>query len=324
MKKSRLKVINYIATILLIGLIGWYISNNWASFQQITLVNEWLILGVLGFLIINIYTIGMVVEIAIEPHGIRISKGEVFGLSSLTRFANQIAPGYLGATIRAVYLKKKYKVSYSEFSSSFLLSNVLQFLISGVVVLAIFTFQNRSLGGPQSISIVFLAMLFFVSLLFIPLSAISGWTNDFARGRNNRVFTRLTSIIEEYAKVRKHPGLLIRTLFWMVLTLLTSTIAFMCLYGMLGDTISFVDALFISAFAGWSIIFSLTPANIGVREGLMAVAAQLIGVSVPLTITVAFLYRIITFLLVAALSAYFAPKLFNKKISNLKSLSFSK
>ncbi len=323
MRKKYPRLISAVTLLSFTVILTWYLNNNWAQFQGIDLVNPLLLLPTLILIFANIYCVGAVLELAIEPHGVKLSKNEIFGLSALTRFANHISPSYLGAAIRATYLKKNYDVSYAKFTSSFALSNVLQFLISGLLVLTIFFLYIQSFANFQPILVIIFALFAFFTALYMPVgniaSLIAGKSAKL-RGKKAKVLERLSEAVTQYDKVRSHPGILVRTLWWMLTLLFVSSITLWLLYRVLGFDVDLVATLFITSIAGWTIIFSITPAGIGIREGLMVFAANLAGVSIPATLTAAILLRVLTFLTISTLSSYYAPKLLNTTIRNLKSL----
>lgn len=298
----------------------WYVSSNWEKFQEISIVNPVLFIPIIFLVFVSVYSIGMVVELAVEPHGVKLSKNEIFGLSALTRFANQISPGYLGATVRALYLKKNYKLSYSKFSSSFILSNILQFIIAGILALIIYGVSSDTfeVGSPLFFMLIFVLM--FLAILFLPILGLANSINKASKSFNSKILRRISIIIEQYNKVRSHPGLMYRTLFWVIVSLASSSLMILIFYEIIGFSVDILPAIFIAALANWTIIFSVTPAGIGVREGLMVVGAEIMNISIPATLTVAILMRLTIFLIVAILSSYYAPRLLNTTMTNIKAL----
>jgi hypothetical protein len=323
MKKTRRYTLSIVATLLVVGIFAWYIIQNWSQFQSISLESPWLLLVAAGLISINLYSFGKLFELAIEPHGVKLNRSEIYGLSVLTRFSKQISPAYIGATIRAVYLKKNYNVSYAKFSSSFLLSNVLQLIISGTLALAIYAFHENTLFNSRPIIAILVVVLLFLMLIYGPLTFFISALKRKTSNHKSKVLERLVAASEHYNKLRSHPKLLMRVFTWMLSTLAVSSATLFALYQSIGVDINVVSVVFISTLLSWSMVFSITPAGIGVREGLMALGAGLMGVPIPQTIAVSLLLRFITFIVVGLLSAYYAPKLFNTTLVNIKNVSRS-
>lgn len=319
MKKYK-RFIGIIILLLILAAFTWYITSNWAGFQDIQLSNPaWLIPAIL-LIIINLYSIGAVLEVAVEPHGVFLSKKEILGLSSITRFANNVTPSYLGTAIRAVYLKKKYDVSYAKFTSSFAVSNIVQLVISGVLALLILISQTGFATEYTMIVFMLVFILFFVIVLSLPL----GWLVSFFARLSDRktkktakVFERLSVVVAEYGKIRSQPKLFIKMFVWTLVALLSTTGTVYFIYLSLGLDIPFISAAFIAILGSWAIVFAITPGNIGVSEGLLVIGAQLMGVSIPITIAVAILRRLVVYLVTFILASYFAPKLLNMPVTKM-------
>lgn len=312
--------ISLVPLVIILAAFYWYISSNWSEFQSLELSNPIYFIPAVLFVALNVFSIGALLELAIEPHGTKLSNKEIFGLSSLTRFSNQISPGYLGAVVRASYLKKNYNISYSKFSSSFLLSNILQFVISGFAALAVYVFYSADNAESKPIVLILVTVAVLMLMLYAPTKKLSQAIERLSRKRKSKVLERLADALNQFDKVRRHPNLFLRSLGWMIVTLLSSSVILLSLYMALGYNINFAAALFIASLASWTIVFSITPASIGIREGLMVIGARIMGVPIPLTISVAIILRIVTFTTVGALSFYFAPRLLNKTIFNIKSI----
>ena len=316
--KSPKNLIKYVVTLFVLGVFAWYISANWDKFQEISLSNPLFIIPAVIFYVLNIYCMGNIVELAIEPHGVKLKKHEVFGLSALTRFSKQITPGYVGSTVRAVYLKKNYGVSYAKFSSSLILSSILQFVVSGILAVSLYFSYSRSFDDTRPVFVIAFSLLAFAGLLYLPVS----WFAKLLEKKNlikNKLVERLHAVVLEYDNVRKHPKFFYRSFLWIIVTLAASSITLAMFYYALGYQIGVAEVLFINALTSWTTIFSITPSAIGIREGLMVIGAGLMDVPIPETIAVSVLMRIVMFLVVASLSSYYAPKLLNTTLSNVTS-----
>lgn len=103
----------------------------------------------------------------------------------------------------------------------------------------------------------------------------------------------------------------------MLVNVLALGATYFLLYASLGTHLTLVSVLFISSLTSWSVLFAITPGSLGVREGLMVVAAQIAGVPIAATLVVAILLRLLTFIVAGILSAYYTPRLLNTSIFKL-------
>lgn len=322
MKKELIKsVLGTLIVILFVVTAVWYVIANYDDFAKLTITEPWYILPAILAIVLNIYASGVVIDLAIEPHGVKLTRKEAFGLASITRFSNQFSPSYVGATIRAAYMKRVYGVSYAKFSSSFIISNLLQFMISGLFTIATFIALDPSSKNDKLLYFVIGAVVLFVAILYAPLKSLTRFTEKRSSKDNKKgkFFERLHTIIEGYSTVRSHPKLLPRTIFWMIIITISFSMSYYLLYAALGFHISIVSAFFIAALSGWSILIAITPGNLGIREGLMVIAAQVAGVPISVTLLVAILVRVLMFVTSGALSAYYSPRLLHTSIFRLGS-----
>lgn len=321
---SRLKkTLRLVLSILFIGLIAWYIAVNFDKFQQINISNPGYLLLAAIFMLLSIYCQGKLIDIAVEPHGINLKQGEVIGLSAITRLGNIVSTGYAGTAIRASYFKSKHNVSYTKFSSSFVLSNVLQLLYSGIILILIYSFNKHSDVSTSVAVIIITSIIFMTLLLLTPIRPFRVVVSKLTSKFKNKFFKLLATAVEEYEKVRKHKGLLIRIFIWLIFSVLSSTGILTSIYHSLGTNISILSAMFISIMSSWAIIFAITPANIGISEGLLVFGAGIVGVSIPVTITLAIIQRFISVAVSAGISFFAAPKLFNLSLKNILSINRS-
>lgn len=313
------RLLGAIIALVIIGIFVWYIASNWQQFSQLSFVHAWLLLPALVVAGINIYCVGMLMELALRPLGVRLSSQETLGLASLNRFCNLISPGYLGAAIRAMYLKKTYRFSFANFSSSFLASNLVLFLVSGLLALLAFGLSGGSLGGESgNLPIILLvAVVLFTGMLIMPFGPVRQCLEKLRAKRKNKLLERFSAALAGFIKIRHQPLLFYTLALWAALSIGTATLMVWLLYHTLGYPIAFLSALFITAIGNWGVIFSITPANIGIREGLMVIAAHVMQVPIVETLAVSLLMRLVVFVVAAVLSSYYAPKLLHTSLTHI-------
>lgn len=316
-KKAVKSSISILIVIIFVLSVGWYASRYWHEFNSLSVTNPLFIIPSIVFIVINIFGAGTLFDLTVEPHGVKLTKSEAFGLANITRFSNQLSPSYVGATIRATYLKRVHQVSYAKFSSSFLVSNLLQFMLSGMFTIALFFTLTPSVDDATPLIIIGAVVAIFIALLYAPVNplvALAKKMEDRRSGPSKKIFERLGVLLASYTTVRKHPNLLPNMIIWMLVTILSSGAIYFLVYQALGVQIDIVGALFISALTNWSIILSITPGNIGIREGLMILAAQIAGVSIAATLLTALLIRLLVFIVSGLLSLYYSSRLLSTSI----------
>lgn len=310
MKRSILKQFIGLAVIFIfVTLTAWYVVSNWSEFASLRITNAWLLLPASLLLLINVYAAGILIDLTMEPHGVSLSKNEAFGLASMTRFINQVAPTYIAATVRAAYMKRVHRISFTQFSSSFVISNLLQFFISGILSIVTFLLLFRAVDNAQPIIIVVIGSILFLGTLLVPPHIFIGiFERLLANSRSKwvtKAVNQIVTLLLAYDTVRSHPGLLPRTIVWMLVTTFAIGGVYYLLYQSLGFQIGLVEALFIATLSGWSILFAITPGSLGIREGLMVAAAGIAGVSIPATLLVAVLLRLLMLVVPGGISLFY-------------------
>lgn len=305
-KKNSLRLA---LAIIVIGLFCWYIVDNWSRIVAISIEHPWLLVLTIPVVILSILSSGAINEIAIEPHGVKVTRKELFGLASINRFTNQFAPSYVAASVRAVYFKKQHNVSYAKFSSSFAVSNVLQLVISGVLAIVAYALVSFSDFQFQGIAAIAITLAILLVAMFLPMGPFSRLLTSLYRRFPNKPLERLSVLPEEFAKVRSHKGLLLRLVGWILTMVISSGVLVWLIYASLGASINPLSALFIGALGSWGLVLSITPGGLGIREGIMAFAAHLLGIDVTTTIVVALIMRISVSAVSGILFLYYSRKM---------------
>ena len=312
------KYSNYISAIVLLTfaiLVYWYVHENWHLFKNIALINPYAIIGVLLLILFNIYAVGMTLEIAVEPHGVELTQNEIFGLAMVSRFANHTLPAGIGASLRAFYLKKNHGVSYTEFASSISVSVALQFVVTGSMALLIYYWYVSTISDSDGL--LMLLGLCVVAVIFLfPVN----WIIKYIPASKNKFYQKIYDLGKLYATIRSSPQVFLRSAFWILVSVFSAALSIYLLYYSLDYSVEIYKVIFISSMGVWGMLVSLTPGNIGIREGLMTVGAGLMGVSIPETLIVALVFRLLTFLTAIGFSAYFIPLLFGISMFQIKSL----
>src|SRR3546814_16656700 len=131
------------------------------------------------------------------------------------------------------------------------------------------------------------ARLSFFLVLFAPLGFFQTLLSKVRVKHDNKLVETLCVVLDSYIQVRSHPGMIQKIALWTTVTTAMSVLTIMSLYYMLGFDVSVLQAVFITAIGSWGLIFSITPATIGIREGLMVFAAQVFDLPVAETLSVA-------------------------------------
>lgn len=308
--KAKLKLALLPIGLGLIAYTIYIIVGNFSSLKSLSLLNPYLILLSVLLITINVYATGRLFDVALNnANNQKILPAESFGLAALARFGNYISFGQVGFVIRVLYLKKFHSVKTSDSIINLGVGNLVFYFISIVTAIVIFYLKgNDSIISPQYTNLflaVFLAILLLI-FLFAKTSFLSAIHKKY---------------LKDYSSSLKSLFLSKKTFLdfsiWSTIMLLTFSAMLIVEFGILGEKLSIIDALFLTGLANMAAIINITPAGIGVSEGLLLLGGSIIGISPELLIASALIRRAVVFSFVSLVSYYFSRKIFGKSLLDL-------
>lgn len=294
--------------LLFLALVALYVVNNWAEFARLELKKpEFLLL--LGFMaLINLYSTGRSMDAVLRPLGLSLGRFETFGLASITRLGNQIAPGKLGLAARATYLKRTYKLPLTQFASSLAAAQILTYFISSMLGLGAVVILWQFMYAPQLIPFALLLGGIIVGLLGLLLFSPK------IKERNNKIYNYCAKAINGWHTIRRDGNTLLNASFWVAINVLSQALMIFAAFSSFGVNVSIVKSLFIASINIFSVVIAITPAGLGITEGLMVLSATAVGLSVSVTLSVALLRRVVAFIVVFIATLFSSHKLFGKSM----------
>jgi uncharacterized membrane protein YbhN (UPF0104 family) len=244
-------------------------------------------------------------DVVLRPIGLRLKRVETFGLAAVTRLGNQIAPGKLGLAIRASYLKRKYSFPLSKFASALGAAHILMYLFSSLLGLGALLMVARSDAGVETATFVLLlgGMCIFLLGLLLFSPQIKEGSNFFTR--------HLSRVINGWFFIRRDGHILRLASGWALAHVLSMALVIFAAFNALGADIGVLQALFITSLVILTGLIGITPAGLGINEGLIVVAATVLGLPVSVALAAALLRRVVAFVVLVVVTPLFARKLFD-------------
>ena len=188
------KLLSSALLLILLALAIKYLIDNIHDFRQISLVNIYLLIPITIIFIVSYILIGLSNVYLLKPLKLNLGFLEGFQLAIVNGFYNLITPFRGGLAARAVYLKQKYKFSYTNFLATIAASYLIFFLIASFVgIVSMYFIYNTTKAFSV---IIFLIFLFF----FIPLIVIVLFSPTFPEKRSAP--RRLWPAIKTYGESR--------------------------------------------------------------------------------------------------------------------------
>lgn len=282
-----------------------YITNNWDEFLSLRLEQPYLVILLCAGVLASLYSNGALMDVVLRPLGLRLLRMETFGLAIITRLGNQVTPGKLGLAVRASYLKRKHDLALSKFASALGAAHILMYLFSSLLGLGALLVLKRFDANLDTTTFVLLLSGFSIFLLGLLL-----FSPQVKEGRN--FFTRhLSRVINGWSIIRHDQHIIGLASIWALIHVLSAVIVTFASFNALGADISFIEGIFITSVVVLGALIGITPAGLGINEGLIVVAASVLGIPVPIALAAALLRRVVSFAILVMIAPLFSRKLFN-------------
>ena len=299
MKPQTKKLISISVLIVLALLLAYYIKTTLSDFKKLTLVNPLFIIILIILFIFSYFTIGLITKNLLKPLNVKLKGIEAFALSIVTGFYNLITPFRGGMATRAVYLKKKHDFSYTNFLATLAASYILVFLIASFLGLLSTYLIYLSEG-------IFSWILFLIFLgLFLSLSFIVIFSPKFQETRYNFI-NNFIKVINGWHLIKDDKRIIFIVSFLTLIQLLIGTLMLYLQFKVFGIEIDLIKCLFLVSIGNISMLFAITPANLGVGEAITVFSASTIGITAIHSLSATILGRAISFLVLFILGPIFS------------------
>lgn len=302
-KEIRTKnIFSVVLTTALLILFTLYFLKNGEDFKIVFEIKP-IFIVLLSILYSVLFALeGLFIKIVLEAFNKKITVGESFYISSLSRIGNYLLPMRAGIAMRAAYLKKKFKFPYSEFISTLYGYYIILFLQYSFI--ALLSLGYKFVANEEQYMLlalffggIFITMLFF-SLIKLPTDKIPIF--------ENKIVNKLLGIIKKIANgwntiVSKKKTL--KNLFLISFAnILVNIMIFGTQFWALEIPITLPNISLYSSLAGVSLLISVTPGSLGLREAIFFVTSNSLNLNSQEILQLALLDRGIMFGLLIILS----------------------
>jgi uncharacterized protein (TIRG00374 family) len=306
---AEMKVSKYIrqilALIILAIFVAYFIANK-EKFRILLHMNFWLLILVASCYVVSIISNGIFTKFILEPFRKYISVVESFYVSLISSVGNFFAPAGVGFAFRAVYLKQKHGLQYSDYISTLSGNYILVFLINSIIALfSLAMLRNSSSARFETLVIIF-GLMFIVSLILcfikIPRSAEDKLQNMHLK----KVGNILVRIIKGWSMITAHKNLMIRLAGLTVFNAGLSLAIIWLIITSLHLSASFPALLLFSVLGTLSLFINITPANLGVKEAIYLFSSTILGFSTTQILSIALIDRGVQFMVLLILWLLFS------------------
>lgn len=289
---NKKNIVIYLIVLLFLGL---FITRYWEDFRSIQIVNPQAVIPISIFILIFLVINGLINQVILRGYKVPVPLSVSVGLASANSVGNLLIPMRGGTVSNAVFLKKKYDFSYSLFLSLLSAIYIVVFWTSSLFGIIIMLLQKfvRNQEIPLNLFIFFLLVFIFFSviILFSPEIPLTKY----------RFINRFIQVLNDWRLINKNRKIVISLIFLTILNTLVVAIATYFEFILVGEKIDLDKLIIYTIFSGFSLLVSVTPGNIGIRESFAAYSALVLGISLPLVLIVSAVDRLF-YLIVSVLA----------------------
>jgi len=242
-KKTLSKVAAVVLLFAILGLFAYYISNHPDTINSLKHIHLWVLILLLALYCLML-TIWMgiyntILELCDKP----LAKKENFLLTTYSTLANFFLPLQSGPGVRAVYLKKRHKVSVSSYIIATLLYFAIYSVISAAFLLVFSSYWYLAIPA------IILVVLVSYGVIYVAKSRFEKKGNLLKLNLNKKILVKLSLL----------------TLSQLAL----QTVIYATELRSIGLHFSIFRAFSYTGAASFSLFVSLTPGAIGFREAFL-------------------------------------------------------
>ncbi len=301
------RLARWFVLLVLVVLAVWYLGRHGEMARALRRIAWPYLLVVAGLNLANKLLMAMQFRELCRAFGAELTFQEWFGLSVCNTMYNHLAPGHAGAAVRALYLKKAHRLPLAHFGAIVAGGNVLALIAAGLTGLLAGAVLLVS-GAPGAARM--LAVL--TALLGITLAGAVGLA----------VGTRLVGLVPVEAVRRhleraseglrlypRHMGMVGRVIGLRAVQVGTGGLGLFVCGRAVGLPISAPQAIVLHCLGAFSVLLPITPAGLGVREGIVTGGASLLGLPMELALLAALVVRAVHTLVTLVLGLAFSYSL---------------
>ena len=224
---------------------------------------------------------------AVKEYDIRPGLNESIGLTAINSMYAYILPIKSGLVVRAYYLKRKYDFSYPAYFSFLAGNYVIGFGVAFLAasLLSSYFWMEEELDLTKTLLIVtifpaYLIGLYILDKIDIPIEKIR--------------YGLLRKIKETTSSIRKfktNRNLLLQTIVVQVSLIFVNALRLYLAFVLLGFEVSAVHVLTVQILLNLSLFVSITPGNLGIREGIIAFSAGFLSLTTDEALLIAVVDR---------------------------------
>ncbi|MBP8979238.1 flippase-like domain-containing protein [Candidatus Dojkabacteria bacterium] len=276
------KIWKYLKVIITLGVLGYfvyYFFNHKSDLQ--TVFQTPLKYLILIFLLasVSFFINGIFIKVTLKSFKKVISVLESFYVSVMSSLGNYFLPLHGGTVIRSVYLKKRFDFPYTHFVSTLYGYYIVLFLVNsfmGLISLLVITLKY----GVSSLPLYLFFGLLFVGMLILTFLKIPAKKNNKSKFKFlDKVLEIIRKVSEGWNMIVEDKGLLLSLIGISVVFFISTGFLYYFEFRGLGIDVSIMNVILYNCLSGVSLLVSITPGSLGIREGIFSITSDILGIS---------------------------------------------
>lgn len=302
------KRIGSILTVIFLAIFIVYFWQNKEDFRILLEISIQALALISLLKIASLFVNSLFTKIVLLQFDKVITHAESFYLGVLSSLGNFFGPLLGGTGLRALYLKRSHDFPYNKFISTLSANYILLFLVysfTGLLSLSILHITQSVYSMP--LYLIFLGLFVFsVFLIVFKLRTIP--SPHRLPGWGKKIISFVNSALAGWDEVSKNKVLIAKMFILVMVNLLINTVTTFIEFRVLDIESSFFNILLYSAISSLSVFISITPAALGIKEGILVFTSEVIGITPLQVIQASVLDRGLMFfvLLILFVSARFS------------------
>lgn len=296
------KKIRYTLGILLIGIMIWFLSTQPEILNSLRQIVWYDLVGLILLSILIMLIIGLQFKYLLLIFGRNLPIREWLGLTAVNTMCNYYLPARGGLIVRGAYLKRQYNFPLSRYTSLVMVSQLLMLGVAATLGI-IFLINSKDIFSENILPLLglFGSVLIITLLIYqmMPILAIQS-------ARFDKLKPFLQQFMEGLESWRQARFATIYFSLLMVILIFLSGLRLYVCFKALGGPVYFGQIMIIQTIISLSFVISITPGNLGVKEGLTAFSANLLGISPTTALLASLIDRAAAMLVVFSMGLVFS------------------
>jgi len=288
------KLIMLFFTVLVFVFLSYYLFSNRETFSYLGRLDLFEIFLVVGLIILFQLSNALFLIEIVRPFGVKLQRPVLLTFAS--SFLNLVTPFRGGAGFRAVYLKKKYNLNYTDFLSSLFGNYIVIFLSSSFLALTCFLFFKLQYDYFDPLLFTFFLLLFLGSIFVVVFR--------YRFKSKAALFVKINQVVDGWEKITRERSLVLRLFLITLMGIFFNVLINKTVFFALGFTLDWPQVLFLAVIGVVSLFVNLTPGSLGVTEGLYFISAELLAVPPNVALVAALVIRALSTIVLVGLGSW--------------------